>query len=234
MSSADRNRPLDLSWEEPLPHALTPTRTYLSTPSASTQVAIVAIHGRGDSARDFADAFVPHLRAFFGSHLQGEMDDNENMSGAETSPESGGARVTLRALEAQDGIWFGTHTPKGDSDLAFQAPYVHSSLLKLTHEIQSLNRIGVPNSRIVLVGFSQGAILINSYLLRALQLLSQDAAQVRVQNGELEGAEWRAVRVEAATASVLFRLGRDDLVLRDDVPNSGMAVLLQRVRIFHF
>ncbi len=77
MSAYDRNRPLDLSWDEPLPHALTHTRTYLSTPSASTRVAVIAIHGRGDSARDFADAFVPHLRSFFGSHLQGEVGEDE-------------------------------------------------------------------------------------------------------------------------------------------------------------
>lgn len=123
MSSVDRNRPLDLSWEEPLPHALTPTRTYLSTPCASTQVAIVAIHGRGDSARDFADAFVPHLQSFFGTHLQGEVEDGRAVSSDETEAGSGGVRVTLRALEAQDGIWFGTHTRKS-------APLPSSSVQK--------------------------------------------------------------------------------------------------------
>lgn len=63
---------------------------------------------------------------------------------------------------------------------------MHSSLLKLKDEIESLNRTGIPNSRIVLVGFSQGAILINSYLLRALQLLSQSGAEVKVKDGELQ------------------------------------------------
>ncbi len=65
---------------------------------------------------------------------------------------------------------------------------MHSSLLKLKDEIESLNRLGIPNSRIVLVGFSQGAILINSYLLRALQLLSQDGAEVEVKDGELQNS----------------------------------------------
>lgn len=40
----------------------------------------------------------------------------------------------------------------------------------------------------MLVGFSQGAILINSYLLRALQLLSQQGAGVSVEKGELREA----------------------------------------------
>lgn len=195
-------RPLDLSWEDPLPHALTSTRTYLSRPSSSTQVAIIALHGRGDNARDFAETFVPHLQSFFGSHLFGEIDGNADVDAEDPT----GVRVTLRALEAMDGIWFGTHTrksraalapsmcsvadknrfnttAKGEADLSFQGPYVHSSLLKLKQEIESLNKIGIPCSRIILVGFSQGAILVNSYLLRALQLLSSLQSQVRVEKG---------------------------------------------------
>lgn len=76
-------------------------------------------------------------------------------------------------------------TARGQDDLDFQAPYVHSSLLKLRDEIASLNEIGIPNSRIILVGFSQGAILVNSYLLRTLQLLSCSGQQAQVDKGEL-------------------------------------------------
>ncbi|SPO28381.1 uncharacterized protein UTRI_04778 [Ustilago trichophora] len=178
------DRPLDLTWDAPLPHALTRTRTYLSVPSSSTQVAIIAIHGRGDNARDFAEAFVPHLRSYFGSHLLGEVDEEDSPAVDSKSDGEKGLKITLRALEARDGIWFGTHTPKSEDDLAFQGPYVHSSLLKLQDEIESLHRMGIPHSKTVLVGFSQGAIIVNSYLLRALQLLPL-SKHVKVENGEL-------------------------------------------------
>lgn len=141
MSTADPNRPLDLSWEEPLPHALTQTRTYLSRPSCSTQVAIVAIHGKGDSARDFADAFVPHLQSYFGSHLQGEVD-NGAVSSAETESCQGGVRVTLRALEALDGIWFGTHLRESPPPFRLRLdahPRADSERLTSDRRVQRLN-----------------------------------------------------------------------------------------------
>lgn len=194
-------RPLDLTWDEPLPHALTRTLTYLSPPASSTQCAVIALHGRGDNARDFADAFVPHLRAFFGPHLceqVGESNPSPSPNG-----ESQGLNISLRVLEARDGIWFGTHNrkssspsnrvscpvlltdsngdpAKGDADLDFQGPYVHSSLLRLRTEIEALNSVGIPNSRIVLVGFSQGAILVNAYLLRAIALSSNSSSRDRL------------------------------------------------------
>ncbi|SPO29487.1 uncharacterized protein UTRI_04778_B [Ustilago trichophora] len=177
------DRPLDITWDAPLPHALTRTRTYLSTPSSSTQVAIIAVHGRGDNARDFAEAFVPHLRSYFGPHLLGEVEEDSSTADSDGEEEKG-LKITLRALEARDGIWFGSHTPKTEDDLAFQGPYAHSSLLELRDEIESLHRIGLPHSKIVLVGFSQGAIIVNSYLLRALQLLCL-SKHVKMEHGEL-------------------------------------------------
>lgn len=87
-------------------------------------------------------------------------------------------KLTLRAVEAQDGAWFGTHTPQSEADLAFQGPYVHSSLLKIKDEIESLNDAGIPASKVVIVGFSQGAILVNSYLIRALDLLATGEGQL--------------------------------------------------------
>lgn len=42
-----------------------------------------------------------------------------------------------------------------------------------------LDRIRIANSRIVLVGFSQGAILVNAYLLRAPHLLAHKVQRVK-------------------------------------------------------
>lgn len=46
---------------------------------------------------------------------------------------------------------------------------MYSSLLKVHDEMAFLQSRGVPPSRIILVGFSQGAILVNSYLIQALR-----------------------------------------------------------------
>lgn len=99
------DRPLDTTWDDPLPHALTHTRTYLSPPSPHTHVAIIAVHGRGDNAADFCDAFVPHLRAFFGL-ADGPVDAEP------APPEQGQVSVSVRALDALDGIWFPSHKGK--------------------------------------------------------------------------------------------------------------------------
>lgn len=133
------DRPLDLTWDAPLPHALTRTRTYLSTPSSSTQVAIIAIHGRGDNARDFAEAFVPHLRSYFGPHLLGEVEEKDSPAADSKNDGEKGLKITLRALEARDGIWFGSHTRKF---LLLPPSFSSHLLIKKDHNSDSIGLVG--------------------------------------------------------------------------------------------
>lgn len=113
-----RSLDLDGTWEDPLPHALTRTRTYLAAPSARTDVAIIAVHGRGDNGSDFSDAFVPHLCAFFSIALD-----------TAALPQQGEVCITVRALDALDGIWFPTHKRESPSSFLLEndadplAPY---------------------------------------------------------------------------------------------------------------
>ncbi|PWY97226.1 hypothetical protein BCV70DRAFT_203061 [Testicularia cyperi] len=168
------DKPLDSTWDDPLPHALTRVRTYLGPPCRECDVAIIAIHGRGDNARDFCDVFVPHLRQFFKSTLEGEVDEDD-LTPFQTARED--ARLTIRALEAQDAAWFLGHKSQIGSDIAFQGPYIYGSLQKLRSEIEFLNSRGIPNHKIILVGYSQGAIMINTYLIKALEQIASSKSK---------------------------------------------------------
>lgn len=118
-------------------------------------------------------------------------------------------KVRQRALEARDGVCFGMHTRQSsarfrdsgpvhstaahqcctecqswlgsrasEADLAFQLPERHSSLLTLIQSEHSID-----SSRFV--DFRRAAILLDAYLLRALQLVTS-SSEVKVGAGRAD------------------------------------------------
>lgn len=156
----------DFNWEEPLPHSLPPRRTYLSEPGPQTKCVLLLLHGRGDNAADFSDIFVNAFQQAF--------------------PDDAQKQISIVALEARDTAWWPAHhegekpclhvsaylltgvltahTATDDASYEFNAPYVWSALHRLHQELVGLDAEGIPPKRVVIAGFSQGAILANTYL----------------------------------------------------------------------
>ncbi|PWN50211.1 hypothetical protein IE53DRAFT_106576 [Violaceomyces palustris] len=188
-SGVTRGEDQDLGeeWSEPTPHSLTPKRIYLGRPGPHTKVAIIALHGRGEGADDFARVFLPSISSRFGGDGRGLLkvdgqdedyilhDDLEQAgSSSDCHPRD---QVCLISLEARDAVWWPDHhRATHEASWIFNGPYIHSSLQRLEKEIRRLEELGVGRSRIVLLGFSQGAILSNTYLLCALSQLEKISA----------------------------------------------------------
>ncbi len=151
---------LDLNWDDPLPHALTRRRTYGALPGARTKAALILLHGRGDNARDFAEVFVRAFRQRAPELFPSEdaVDDADESSGS-------GGGISVVALEARDNAWWpASHTSTDDAAYDYNHPYVWSSLARLHSELTALVELGISPERIIVAGFSQGAIFANTYL----------------------------------------------------------------------
>lgn len=156
-------------------------------------------------------SLVPHLRLVFAPHLHGDASTaaeggEERTSGKVIESE---VKITLTALVAMKKIWFGMHTRQSsarfrdsgpvhstaahqcctecqswlgsrasEADFAFQLPERHSSLLMLIQSEHSID-----SSRFV--DFRRAAILLDAYLLRALQLVTS-SLEVKVGAGRAD------------------------------------------------
>ena len=65
-------------------------------------------------------------------------------------------------------------TATDDASYDFNGPYIWSALHRLHQELVSLDAEGIQPQRIVIAGFSQGAILANTYLQSLLEESSAD------------------------------------------------------------
>lgn len=143
-------------WEDPLPHVTSPVKTYLSKPSGggSAKAGIIFMHGRGDNANDFVECFLPTLQRRYGDH-----DDSETLA--------------VIAIEARDNVWYPNSHNATDKPLTEESePYQYSALIKIRDAILELHeQYSLALDNIIFVGFSQGAILLNTYLLAGIKQL---------------------------------------------------------------
>lgn len=164
----------DERWKDPLPHTFAPRKAYLSPVTRDTKAVVIFLHGRGDRIDDMVGVFLPILARRFGG-TAGVIKDKEqeaDQQAAARDEETSGRRcvVALIGLEARDNVWYPQrHTAQGH-EAQINAPYQHSALELLRSTLVELvvDR-DVPVDRIALVGFSQGALLANTYVLSALQ-----------------------------------------------------------------
>lgn len=160
-------------WDDPLPHSFSPVKHYLSYPSREhTKAAVILMHGRGDNADDMVDVFLPTLRKRYRGK-ESTLDDEEDR-GKDLGP------LAVVGLEAQDNVWYPNSHNATEKVMTDQSePYQYAALSKIRDVILELhNNFGLPLDNIVFAGFSQGAILGNTYLLAGMkQLLSEEGGQ---------------------------------------------------------
>jgi hypothetical protein len=152
---------IDTEWEDPLPQSLVQPRYYLSPLSDRTKAVVILLHGRGENIDDMVGVFLPTFAKRYGG-VEGVKDDLSSS----VSP------ITLLGLEARDNAWYPQGPVRSALDAKINGPYCYSALELLRKTILRLTVESdhpVPLSNIVLVGFSQGAILLNAYLLAALE-----------------------------------------------------------------
>ncbi len=108
-------------------------------PLTTARVAVVAVHGRGASADDILA---------FALHELGRVNTE---------------RIAFAAPQAWHSTWY----PKSFlAPIAENEPWLSSALARLDGLIDEIERAGVPVSRIVLFGFSQGACLASEFVAR--------------------------------------------------------------------
>lgn len=159
--------PHDALWDDPLPHAFSPTKHYLSHPSRShTKAAVIFMHGRGDNANDMVDCFLPTLHKRYGGTLS-RLDDLDADDAQAHGP------LAVIGIEAMDNVWYpNSHNATEQVFTQQSEPYQFSALTKIKEVILDLHQsVGLPLDKIVFAGFSQGAILGNTYLLAAMNQL---------------------------------------------------------------
>lgn len=112
-SSPSHDIPFSPQWDDPLPHALSLTKHYLTSPRrGQTKAALILMHGRGSDAEDIASAFLPTLQIRFGGKKEGVVEEDEQQEG----------EVAVVAIEAKDGAWYpqshnGTFDAEGECAL---------------------------------------------------------------------------------------------------------------------
>lgn len=166
----------DDAWDEPLPHSVSPRKEYLRRALSGRwkgerrpQAAVVFVHGRGDNIDDMVGVFLPVLARRFGGH-EGVLPPIEDGNGDDVNEDAQQASpVALVGLEARDNIWYPqSHNVVGEEALINDV-YQHSALEKLrTTLVELVYTAQIPVEHIVLVGFSQGAMMANNYVLAAL------------------------------------------------------------------
>lgn len=152
----DTHDTFDNAWYEPLPHALSPVKEYLTPIHAETRAVAVFIHGRGDNIDDMVGAFLPILEKRFG-HSEHEQRGSTQ------------AELALIGLEARDHVWYPESHHAVGQGAVVNNPYQYSSLEKLRKTLVFLTTVkNVSPAHIILIGFSQGAMLANNYVLAVL------------------------------------------------------------------
>lgn len=108
----------------------------LGADRAAATSALILLHGRGASAQDILG-------------LAGELDLPANM-------------IAL-APQAANSLWY---PQRFIAPIAANEPWLSSALTRIQELVTELEQQGVPASRIVLGGFSQGASLASEFILR--------------------------------------------------------------------
>jgi predicted esterase len=165
---AEVGEDIDSAWDDPLPHALSPTRYYLSRPrKGHTKAVAILVHGRGDNCEDFVGSFLPVLSMRYGGkdHRIEDEDDDEEVS----------CKVAIIGIEARDNSWYPqSHNAISPQETKDNAPYQYSSLQKIRQSIiLACEPTGLQPEQVILVGFSQGANLANTYLQIGLSQIAK-------------------------------------------------------------
>lgn len=160
----------DVSWDDPLPHALSPTKRYLSHVQAGlTKAVIIFVHGRDDNIHDMVGLFLPVLALRYGG-LEALLEVEGGEEKGEEKEKAGECRVAVIGIEARDNSWYpASHNAMQEQEVANNQSYQYSSLDKIrTTILSACEAASLPPSQVVLVGFSQGANLANTYLQAGL------------------------------------------------------------------
>ncbi|CAO1616767.1 unnamed protein product [Sympodiomycopsis kandeliae] len=157
-------------WDDPLPHTYSPVKHYLSWPNEQrTKAAIIFMHGRGDNADDMVATFLPSLSQRFGG--KASQVDKDNDQHEDLGP------VAVVGIEAMDNVWYpNSHNATEKVFTDDSEPYQYSALHKIRTVISQLNQdCKIPLDNIIFAGFSQGAILIDTYLLAGMKQQSSNS-----------------------------------------------------------
>lgn len=157
----------DVEWSEPLPHSLAQPKYYLSPISENTKALVIFMHGRGENIDDMVGVFLPTFAKRYGG-----VDD------VRLAIETANSSVSLMGLEARDNVWYPQGPVLTAADDKINGPYTFSALELLRTTLRDVvfaAKDPLPASRIIVVGFSQGAILTNAYLVAALEQQNDNA-----------------------------------------------------------
>jgi hypothetical protein len=162
----------DVEWDDPLPHAHSPTKFFLSRmKQGRTKAVAIFVHGREDAISDMVGVFLPTLYKRYGGNEGQIHDDNED-------EDSHACQVAIVGIEARDYYWYpASHATSTPHELKHNEPYQYSSLEKIRQTILlACEETRLPPEKIVLVGFSQGGNLANTYLKASLQeIITRDS-----------------------------------------------------------
>ncbi|CEH14611.1 Phospholipase/carboxylesterase/thioesterase [Ceraceosorus bombacis] len=168
----------EADWQDPLPHAHGPTiLVRLSggkwSRELSAPVGVVLIHGRNETPKPMMDMFCTLLKEGLREEKVEEVavlpkeDEEQAVVGKEKREEKA---LWIEAVGAARDWWYpDAHSVTDEKMIAKNAPFIFSALQRIVDAMKDLNKRGVPNDRIVLVGFSQGANLLNTYTLVLLR-----------------------------------------------------------------
>jgi predicted esterase len=170
--SASSEEGFDVAWDDPLPHALSPTKHYLSPlKKGVTKAVAIFMHGRGDNIHDMVGVFLPVLYKRYGG-VEGLVDsDSHSSEVSEGNSSEDVCQVALIGIEARDYSWYpASHNATQSDQVQLNDPFQYSALEKIRQTIlMACEATSLPLDRILLVGFSQGANLANTYLQAGLK-----------------------------------------------------------------
>lgn len=181
MSTTETEAPAkyDSAWDDPLPHTFSPTNFYLSPlKQGQTKAVCIFMHGRSDNIDDMVSVFLPHLSKRYGG-VEGKIpeedddedeDEKEQKSVKASSKQYESCKVAVIGIEATDYIWYPeSHNAIIDHLTLHNGPYQYASLNKIRQTILSAcETTSLSLDKIILIGFSQGGILSNTYLQAGL------------------------------------------------------------------
>jgi hypothetical protein len=165
----------DSAWDDPLPHALSPVKFYLSgMKKGYTKAVAIFVHGRGDNIDDMVQTFLPYLSKRYNGKESRLDDDDADQEGLEDP-----CKVAVIGLEARDNSWYpASHNASSPQEVSLNAPYQYSSLYKIRQAILlACSSTDLQPEHVILIGFSQGANLANTYLHSGLAQLEKDESK---------------------------------------------------------
>jgi len=173
MASSPSTTHYDPAWDDPLPHDLSPVNYYLSPlKKGQTKAVAIFMHGRDDNIHDMVGVFLPVLLQRYGGKEGIINDDDHQEEGGESSTD---CKVSIIGIEARDYSWYpASHNATQDHQVIQNDPYQYSALEKIRKTIAlACESTSLGLDRILLIGFSQGANLANTYLKAGLKNLGE-------------------------------------------------------------